>query len=325
VVGVGTMLAVFVSALIGRSVRRAATVRALLAGGFAAGALAQLCRVVIKWAQVEWFYAPYRHPLSLAWISVPANGFGVLLLVLVVTEAQARAESERRRVDMERAHALAVEAQLAALRARIHPHFLFNTLTSIVALCDISPSRAKAALRRLGQLMSQALQAGASAAIDLTEELETVRAYLEIEQERFGPRLRVDLNADEAVASVKVPPFAIQTLAENAINHGVAASPRGGAVSISVRSDARRVLVAIRDNGQGMSVETLSRARGVESEEAKNGLRIVRQQLLVMYGRRARLRLFSRPGMGTLAVVVLPVASSPAASRARQPEGALRA
>jgi len=301
--GIGTMLAVFVSAFLGRSVRQVTGLRARLLGGLAAGSLAQACRILIKSALAGALHMPYHS--TNAWISVPANGFGVMLLVLVVSDAQIRAESEQRRIDMERAHLLATEAQLAALRARVHPHFLFNTLTSIAALCDIAPDRAKAAIRGLGQLMRRALQTSAVTSICLAEEIETVRAYLDIEQERLGNRLRVTWSVDPACDGAAVPPFSVQTLAENAINHGIATKMGAGSLTVTVRCGRRHALVAVGDNGDGMSADARRRALD-PSDTPLHGLQIINQHLLLLYGPHARLRLFSRKGRGTLAVFALP-------------------
>ena len=142
----------------------------------------------------------------------------MLILQFVINEAQTRANSERHRLEAERSHALVMEAQLVALRARMHPHFLFNTLTSIAALCGLAPAQAEAATLRLSQLMRRALEADPSAPVCLVDEIEFVRGYLEIEQHRLGKRLRATWAVDANVNDVKVPAFSLQTLVENAIS-----------------------------------------------------------------------------------------------------------
>jgi len=301
---VGTMLAVFVSAFMGRGVRRVAGIPLRLIAGFAVGALAQACRLLINAVLARLLHLPLAYPS--AWISVPANGFGVMLLLLVVTDAQVRAESDRRLLESERAHTLASEAQLAALRARMHPHFLFNALNSIATLCLLVPDRAEAAILRVSQLMRRALETSAATSTCLIEEIEAVRNYLEIEQERFGARLRVTWQVDPLCAQMPVPPFSVQTLVENAINHGIAAKTGAGALAITVRRYPRHVLVAVRDDGAGMSPE----ARRQIAETVRtgtHGLQILNQQLVLLYGPRARLRLFGREDAGTLAVIALPI------------------
>jgi signal transduction histidine kinase len=304
-----TLLAVLISAFLGRPIRRAQTVSARMAGGFLIGALAQACRLLLRMILTGIW--PAHTALSTLWISIPANGFGVALLLLVVSDAQMRAETERARI-------LVAQAQLAALRARIRPHFLFNTLNSIAELCRLDAVRAEAAILRLSQLMHHALETSAADSICLQEESEVARAYLEIEQERLGSRLCVSWHKDARAEQVLVPPFAVQTLAENAIHHGLA--PKRGPVTIHItlRSGARHTLVAVRDDGIGMTSAIRQRALAAE-DPIVHGLQILNQHLILMYGRRARLRLFSREGTGTLVAFVIPTGALPRARRGRRP------
>src|SRR5579862_1208809 len=130
--------------------------------------------------------------------TVPANAFGVVLLWVVIRDAQVRSEAERHRQDVVEARRLAAEAQLVALRARVQPHFLYNALGSIAALCTSAPERASRAVIRLGTLMRQALETDFGKPHTLREEIETVKGYVEIEQERFGSRLEVEYHIDGA-------------------------------------------------------------------------------------------------------------------------------
>lgn len=307
---IGTMLAVIVSAFLGRSVRRFTTLPRRLLGGFVVGACAQMIRVLLHAALTgQWNV----HVLFLnAVVSVPANGFGVLLLLLVVNDALVRADSEQRRLEAERrraeaarAQALASQSQLTALRARIHPHFLFNTLNSIAELCCIAPKRAEAASVRLSFMMRRALDTSAALSRTLEEELELVQAYIQIEQERLGERLKVSLKVDPECRHVPAPPFAVQTLVENAIHHGLAPKIEPGMICIIVRRAPRHTLIAIQDDGVGLPVEV---RRHLHSPDCPctHGLQIVNQQLVLQYGSRARLRLLSQEGSGTLVAFALP-------------------
>ena len=224
----------------------------------------------------------------------------------MVNEARIRADSERNRMAAERAHTLVAEAQLNALRARIHPHFLFNTLTSIAALCGIAPDRAEAATLKLSQLMRRALDSDLAAPLGLEEELDYVRSYLEIEQLRFGPRLKISWEIDPACGPVQIPGFAVQTLVENAIAHGIGPQIGPGQVRIVARRFREQALIAVLDDGQGMSTEIRLHALQPEGER-EHGLRILTQQLELLYGPRARLRLFTEPEKGTLACFAVPL------------------
>src|SRR5262249_40232613 len=171
--------AVFVSAFLAEAVGRTLGTNHRLAGALLAGMLAQSGVLLVRLALAGSLHAP--HTLWHALVSVPANGFAVRLLQMVATDAQIRARSEQHRLQAERAHALLAETQLVALRSRVHPHFLFNALTSIAALCTTAPVEAETAVIRLGQLMRRALEVDPATPVFLAEEIEYVRGYLEIE------------------------------------------------------------------------------------------------------------------------------------------------
>ncbi len=245
------------------------------------------------------------HWLAYPLVSIPANGFGVMLLQLIVSEALVRANSERHKIEAERSHTLMIEAQLTALRARIKPHFLFNALTSIAALCRIAPDKAEAAILSMSQLMRRALDERSTTSVCLDDEMQYVRAYLEIEQHRLGNHLLVQWHIDPSGVTIHVPAFGLQTLVENAIIHGIANSMEPGTIRIVVRCRLHRTLIAVTDNGIGMSPEQRTNALA-SKDSLEHGLQITTQQLVLLYGKRARVRLFSREGVGTIAAFLMP-------------------
>ena len=266
------------------------------------------------------------HVAASALAAIPANGFGVLLLQLLLNDARMRADSERHRLEAERAQALVAESQLVALRARVHPHFLFNALTSIAALCSLAPERAESSVLRLSQLMRRALEANSSAPLPLSEEIEYVRGYLEIEAHRFGSRLHITWDIAPAAETVLLPAFALQTLVENGVGHGIAPRMGPGHIHIAARLHANRVLIAVRDDGVGMKTEQgegreetrreelsrrdasgLNEPQNWEANKRLHGLQLANAQLVLLYGKRARLRLFSREDQGTLAAFAVPL------------------
>ncbi len=127
----------------------------------------------------------------------------------------------------------AKQAELDALRARIHPHFLFNTLNTATALVRVRPADAEVVLMDLADLFRAALS-GRQEAL-LAEEIALVRQHLQIEALRFGERLRVEWELPEPLPSVMLPTLSIQPLVENAIRHGVEPSPSGGWIRIRVQ------------------------------------------------------------------------------------------
>lgn len=145
-----------------------------------------------------------------------------------------------------RARQLAVRAkqsELEALRARIRPHFLFNTLNAAAALVHQHPEKTERLLLDLADLFRAALSGPTE--IALTEELALVRRYLEIESLRFGDRLRVEWQLPEPLPAVFVPTLSIQPLVENAIRHGVESSSSGGEIAIVVATSGHTVSVTV--------------------------------------------------------------------------------
>ena len=140
----------------------------------------------------------------------------------------------------------ATQAELEALHARIHPHFLFNTLNTATALVHARPGEAERLLLDLSDLFREALRG--PRIIPLGEELALVRRYLEIEALRFGERLRIDWDLESPLPEVPVPALSIQPLVENAIRHGIEPAVDGGRVSISSGSDARAVWIEVRNS-----------------------------------------------------------------------------
>ncbi len=137
------------------------------------------------------------------------------------------------------------EAELRALRAQIHPHFLFNSLNSINALIAARPEEARRLCVRLGDFLRRSLTLGSRDAIPLAEELDLALQLLEIEKVRFGARLGHELRADDATRACAVPPLVLQPLVENAITHGIAQMIEGGTVRITAVKDGPELLITV--------------------------------------------------------------------------------
>lgn len=141
----------------------------------------------------------------------------------------------------------ATQARLSELQARIRPHFLFNTLNSAIALVRADPARAETMLEDLADLFRHALsEAGDSAT--LAQELELARRYLDIEQVRFGERLRVRWSLDERAGQASLPPLVLQPLVENAVIHGVEPSLEGADIRIATRRRGDTVVLEVSNS-----------------------------------------------------------------------------
>ncbi|MCW3054092.1 MAG: histidine kinase, partial [Chthonomonadales bacterium] len=198
-----TLLGVLAVAPLAAQVHRQNSGSLRMLFGLIAGMLAQSCRVLLHNALAVSGRGHLHLLPHSAWFGIPSSGLGVALLLLVVNDAQVRVDSERHHLEAEkqrakadRANALALESHLAALRARIHPHFLFNALNSIAELCCIAPERAEKACLNLSDLMRLALETSAAAVIPLSQELAMTQAYIQIEQERTGDRLHIVWRVD---------------------------------------------------------------------------------------------------------------------------------
>lgn len=207
---------------------------------------------------------------------------GVLLFLLsmavhyAILAFDAVREAERRQLQAE---VLARDAQLSALRAQLDPHFLYNSLNSISALTTIDPTGARRMCLMLGDFLRETMSVGSRQWIPLSEELALASQFLDIEQVRFGDRLRVERHDDEAAAGCPVPPLLLQPLVENAVTHGIARLLEGGTI---------RVDVVRRDGIVSIAIEN-PRDADVRLSQTGVGLHNVRQRIAALFGDAARL------------------------------------
>ena len=210
-------------------------------------------------------------------------------------------ERERRAAELEvqaaRLREGLAQAQLDALRAQLNPHFLFNTLNTISVLMSEDVVAANRMLLRLGDLLRTSLTTAATQEVELAQELEFVRGYLEIEQARLSDRLSVRLDIEPAALGARVPSLLLQPLVENAVRHGIA--PRVGAGVIEIRAARRGDMLelSVRDDGPGLSSAPLR--DGI-------GLSATRSRLERLHGPRHRFDLRDADGGGLLVSVSLP-------------------
>jgi two-component system LytT family sensor kinase len=191
------------------------------------------------------------------------------------------------------------EAQLAALRYQLNPHFLFNTLNSISSLVgEERNADAETMLLNLATFLRSTLTDEPSGTISLREEIELQRLYLDIEQARFGERLKVEIDLPVDLAGVRVPPLILQPLVENAILHGVARSETPLTIRIAAADRGDDVALLVEDDGKTGAIE---RKEGIGL-----GLANVRERLRTHYEGAARLVASPRPGGGYRAELEFP-------------------
>ena len=187
--------------------------------------------------------------------------------VLLAVEASRQAVLEAR------------EAELRALKAQINPHFLFNSLNSIAALAGSDPGRAREMCIRLSDFLRHTLGLGERENVAWHEELDLAQAYLDVEQVRYGSRLRVEMDVDEDCADCLVPPLVLQPLIENAVKHGIATLVEGGTIRVESR---------VREGQLRVSVENGFDPESPAPRRHGLGLRNVRSRLETRFGPAAR-------------------------------------
>ena len=196
------------------------------------------------------------------------------------------------------------EARLAALRAQVQPHFIFNTLNAIAALLHTDPMKADRMLTRFGALLRFVLRAGIAEEHSLAEEIAVLELYLELMMLRFGDRLRVSWDIDPALVTHAVPWLVLQPLVENAVEHGLGDRTGAGCIRIEARADGDDMRICVTDDGGGLP-------NGVVAEGI--GLRNTRERLTQLYGSRGTLTLADAPGGGVASTVRIPIRLRPAA------------
>lgn len=209
------------------------------------------------------------------------------------------------------------QAQLQMLKMQLHPHFLFNTLNAISALMHKDVALADRMVARLGDLLRSTLENVGTQEVTVRQELEFIKPYLEIEQARFGPRLRVHLDVDPDAMDASVPNLILQPVVENAIRHGIAPLAAGGWIQVRVHRNQDLLVMEVQDNGHGLRAEPEQLNEGV-------GLTNTRARLRQLYGERQHLELANAPEGGLTVTIVIPFREDEALVAERPPLSSLR-
>ena len=201
---------------------------------------------------------------------------------------------------------LLLEARLDALQRQINPHFLFNTLNSITSLVRSRPELAREMIVKLANILRILLK-DREAFVPFAEELKFTDDYLDIEQVRFGEKLRVVKEIGEATLAVVVPSMLLQPLLENSIKHGLEPRIEGGTVTLRSRITVDgQLLIEVEDDGVGMAPGRPT-AGQIRRPGTGIGMKNVRERMQVLYGNEAEVEIESRPGRGTKVMLSMPV------------------
>jgi sensor histidine kinase YesM len=199
-------------------------------------------------------------------------------------------------------------ARLQALRAQLQPHFLFNSLNAVATLLRRDVRLAEATLMSLSELLRLALTQSEKQEVSLREELAFVQRYLEIQQTRFGEKLRVEQDIDPAALDCLVPTLVLQPLIENAIRHGIEPSESAGLVRLSATKTDGKLVLAVEDDGVGLSPLPLDTRHSTPLTPRGTGIGLtnLRARLVALYGTEQKLELVTRPEGGVRVLIEIP-------------------
>jgi len=203
---------------------------------------------------------------------------------------------ERQAALTARAESEAADARLAALQAQMNPHFLFNALNTVAALVRSNPASAERTVEHLGDVLRRTLARTSRTSGTLDEELEYLKAYLAVEQQRYGDRLHVSWTIADETRRMSLPPLLLQPLVENALKHGLGARLEGGHLAIVAEREGDSLRLSVTDDGAGLPPRP----------QEGTGIGNLRRRLATLYGDRAHFSLEQGDGE-TVATLDLPV------------------
>jgi len=252
---------------------------------------------------VMWYLLDFRQPLT--WYLYPVLYSMMTYGVIAIMFHMIRANDARQRqaVAIQQAQTLLVASELNALRNKLNPHFLFNTLHSIIALTRKNPEAAETALFQFSDMLRYVLDAEKNGdRVTLEDELGFVRDYLELESLRLGARLTVDWELDDAACHIALPALSLQPLVENSIKHAFNPHSRPGRLQIRTRLDNEAGLLAmtVGDDGPGADPAVVRGSNGL-------GIRTVERRLQLEYGPRGALAIQTAPGSGFVVTMSIPL------------------
>lgn len=216
-----------------------------------------------------------------------------------------RLEKENALMLYKEAELISKASQIAFLQAQIKPHFLYNALNVVAALCRLDAEKARELILDLSSYLHHTFDfKNLSPFIPFEDELEFIYAYVNIEMARFMDKLKVEYDLDDT-DELYLPPLIIQPLVENAIRHGIRKSEHNGTVVLRVRNKEDHFVIQVEDDGAGMSGDRLEKNLSGRWEQGTGiGIYNINRRLLEIYGK--GLDINSRPGEGTVVTVIIP-------------------
>jgi LytS/YehU family sensor histidine kinase len=224
------------------------------------------------------------------------QALGTALILAIVEQVRDRDEQTR----------AAALSEARALQSRMNPHFLFNALNVLSALSTVRPRQVPRATGKLRQFLRASFDQYERLLVSLEEELEVVRAYLEIESLRLGDRLKVEQTIDPDLLKALMPPFSLQPLVENAVQHGLQSSPQAGRLELAVRTTGPWLEISVSDDGQGVPATEVEKLFFAERPRV-HALALLRRRLRGLFGDSFQLEVRSEIGEGTTVAMRIPL------------------
>lgn len=277
---------------------------AMLAGyagvltGFAVGGTATGSAVIVLLEGTAWTRYAGIFRGGLPWSLLLTFGFGISGLLWGTMQSRLESMNKQLRqkeYDEQR-------ARLASLESRVHPHFLFNSINSILSLIREDPARAEHLLERMAALLRASLDQNQRSLVPLEQELKLAKDYLEIEQARFGDRLRFRFEGTEDWTGIEVPPFSIQTLVENSVKYAVSPRRTGGQIEVVAVGWDGGLVIEVRDDGPGFTRQAM---------EPGHGLELLQGRLTALFGDKAKLEFDRQAGGMTVRMRVPALVAHP--------------
>lgn len=295
----GALVYPWVRALQRRQCTALAEVGLHAVAALAFAALWQAC----EYAGARLFFGAEHASAVLAQTALWRAIWGVVVYAALATGFTALLHARRARaaaLAAAQAEAALARAELAAISGKLDPHFLFNTLNTLIALTRKDAKAAEAALLRFSSMLRYVLDSnrGGSGRVALAEEIDFVRDYLALESLRLGSRLQVDWQLDPATLADEIPPLSLQPLVENSVVHAVALRSQGGSIRIRSARDAagQALSLSVEDDGPGCDPRRLEGEP--ESGRRGIGLAALKRRFALDYDGRARLEVRTAPGAG---------------------------
>ncbi|HZU32809.1 MAG TPA: histidine kinase [Candidatus Angelobacter sp.] len=253
---------------------------------------------------------PWQKIFEGLWLSTLSADLLVYIAIAAISHGlHTKRELARHELEMAQMNSRYFEAQLSGLRRELEPHFLFNTLNGISGLIrDNQNPTALEMISKLGDLLRHSLDSRENE-VALSEELDFVRQYIDLQQMRFGARLKVTLAVPDEVFPARVPSLMLQEIVANAIQHGIGKKEQGGLISIAASHADGSLILSVTNDGPPLPGhwEHLEHANGdMRNGSTGIGLSNIKARLQGLHGTNAQFTLQSHPGGRVEARISLP-------------------